>query len=122
MDSRRNRQWSDMDNSNIELSVLIQHFEVHNRTEGKSPRTVGWYNEVLGLFLKWLKEKRMPTNLGAIGEMEVRQFILHLQGKPGVKGVMSTHYIWTCTSRRCRRSSGASGSPGCAWPSESPGP
>ena len=48
---RRNTRWEDMDRSNIDLSVLIQHYEVHNRTEGKSPRTVQWYNEVLSRFL-----------------------------------------------------------------------
>jgi len=40
-----------MDQSNVDLRVLAQHFDVHNRTEGKSPRTVGWYNEVLGMFI-----------------------------------------------------------------------
>ena len=28
----------------MELSTLIHHYEVHNRTEGKSERTVEWYN------------------------------------------------------------------------------
>ena len=37
---RRNTRWEDMDRSNIDLLVLIRHYEVHNRTEGKSPRTV----------------------------------------------------------------------------------
>ena len=26
----------------FDIKTLIDHFEVHNRTEGKSPRTVGW--------------------------------------------------------------------------------
>jgi phosphoglycerol transferase MdoB-like AlkP superfamily enzyme len=61
-----------MDKSRVELSVLIQHFEVHNRTEGKSPRTVQWYNDVLGMFLDWLQERGAPTTLDSIREMEVR--------------------------------------------------
>ena len=32
----------------IDLPVLMEHFEIHNRSEGKSPRTVEWYNPVLG--------------------------------------------------------------------------
>ena len=39
-----------MDKSKIELSILIQYFEVHDRTEGKPPRTVEWYNQALGMF------------------------------------------------------------------------
>ena len=41
--------------ANLDLSVLIKHFEVPNKTEGKSPRTVGWYNEVLSLLYRWLQ-------------------------------------------------------------------
>jgi site-specific recombinase XerD len=93
MSTDRNRQWAELDKSNVELPVLMQHFEVYTRTEGKSPRTVGWYNEVLGLFLKRLEEQGLPINLGSIGEMEVRHFILHIQEKPGVKGPMSAHSV-----------------------------
>ena len=56
MAKKRNTKWEEMDKSNVDLSLLTLHFEVHNRTEGKSPRTVGWYNEVLGMFIKWLGE------------------------------------------------------------------
>ena len=54
---RRNTRWEDMDRSNIDLSVLIQHYEVHNRTEGKSPRTVQWYNEVPSMLRLWLESQ-----------------------------------------------------------------
>jgi hypothetical protein len=30
---RRNTRWEDMDRSNIDLSVLTRHYEVHNRTK-----------------------------------------------------------------------------------------
>ena len=39
VNSQSNR-WENMDKSNTDLSVLTRHFEVHNRTEGKSSRTV----------------------------------------------------------------------------------
>ena len=70
-----------MDKSSMELSRLIQFYETFNRSEGKSYRTVDWYTEVLNLFLDWLKLKEKPTNLGYIGEMEVREFILSLREK-----------------------------------------
>ena len=79
--------------SNIDLSVLIGHYEVHNRTEGKSPRTVQWYNEVLSMIYGWLEAQGMSTILNTIGEMEVRGFILHVQSRPGLKGVVSPNTV-----------------------------
>ena len=38
-----------MDSSGLDLSALAQHFEVHNRSESKSPRTIEWYNQALEL-------------------------------------------------------------------------
>ena len=53
---------------NFDITTLIAHFEGHNRTEGKSPRTVEWYNEVLRLFLDWLTKSGLSTSLDQIGE------------------------------------------------------
>jgi hypothetical protein len=36
-----------MDKSGTDLSILIRQYEVHNKTEGKSGKTVSWYNEPL---------------------------------------------------------------------------
>lgn len=95
MEKRRNKQWETMDKSSTDLSVLIKHSEVHNRTEGKSPRTVGWYNEVLGLLYRWLQEQGMSSNLGRIDKMVIREFIIYLQGRPGTKSkTMSSHSIY----------------------------
>ena len=79
---------------NFDITTLIDHFEVHNRTEGKSPRTVEWYNEVLGLFLDWLTKSGLSTSLDQIGEPEVRSFVLHLQQTPSRAGkLLSSHSI-----------------------------
>ena len=93
MTRKKNLRWEEMDKSNTDLSVLMQHFEVNNRTEGKSPKTVGWYNEVLGLFIRWLGEDGSSTAIGDIDENTVRRFILHIQEKPGRKGHTSTHTV-----------------------------
>lgn len=93
--NRRNTQWGKMDKSEIDLSVLTKHFEIHNRTEGKSLRTVQWYNEVLSLLYCWLQAEDLPTTLGSIDELLIRQFIINLQGRPGTKGrTMSSHSIY----------------------------
>jgi len=93
MGSRRNTRWEDMDRSNIELAVLIHHYEVHNRTEGKSPRTVQWYNEVLSMLQGWLESQGMSTILNAICEPEIRGFILYVQSRPGLKGMVSPNTV-----------------------------
>ena len=79
----------------VELPLLMEHFEIHNRTEGKSPRTVEWYNLVLGQLCDWLESRDTPATLDHIDEMMIRRFILFLQEKPGVKAkTMSTHTIY----------------------------
>lgn len=95
MGNIRNTRWVTMDKGDTDLSLLKKHFEIHNRTEGKSPRTVGWYNEVLGLFYAWLEGEGLSTALGDIDEMVVRQFILYLQSRPGTKGkTLSSHSMY----------------------------
>ena len=75
MDTRRTRRRQPVESGKRDLSVLFEYFEVHNRTEGKSPRTVEWYNQVLGLFYRWLRGREQSTELGNIEEMTVRRFI-----------------------------------------------
>jgi len=75
MKGRRNLKWQQMDKSSIKLSKLIEFYETFNRSEGKSSRTVEWYNEVLNLFHNWLKSEKKKTNLGSISEIEVRGLI-----------------------------------------------
>ena len=87
MKERRNLRWGEMDKGEMELNQLIQHFEIFNRSEGKSPKTIKWYSDVLNLFLRWLESEGISTQLGEVGEAEIRSFILHLQerkinGKP----------------------------------------
>ena len=81
MKTRRNLQWNEMEKSHIELSRLMECYKTFNQSEGKSPRTIEWYEEVLGLFHNWLLSNGKPTNLGSIGEPQVREFILSLRQK-----------------------------------------
>ena len=76
-----------------ELRVLAERFELHNGSDGKSPKTVQWYNQALGIFTGWLAQDGMSTCLEDIGEDEVRLFILHLQERKGLWGVDSSHTV-----------------------------
>ena len=89
------RQSALMHRKIIDLPELMEHFEIHNRTEGKSPRTVEWYNLVLGQLCHWLESRDTPTTLDHADEMMIRRFILFLQEKPGTKAkTMSTHTMY----------------------------
>lgn len=75
----RNRRWQELEKDNIPLARLAQHFEVYNRSEGKSPRTVEGYSNVLRYFGDYLKEHGLPDELGDLSIHVVRDFILYLQ-------------------------------------------
>ena len=77
----------------LELATLFHQYEVHNRSEGKSPRTVEWYAQVLELFNGWLVSQGKSTFLDDVGEGQVREFTLYLQGRKGLWGLASTHTV-----------------------------
>ena len=84
-----------------DLLDLMGHFEVHNRTEGKSPRTVEWYNLALGKLRDWLIEQGEPTVLSGLDELKVRMFLLDLQERPGIKCPhMSSHALGARDTRQ----------------------
>lgn len=82
-----------MDTGNLELAGLTKQFKIHNKSDDKSHRTVEWYNQVLELFMAWLGAEGMSTCLDDLGEDEVRHFILHLQGRAGLRGQASSHTV-----------------------------
>jgi hypothetical protein len=75
----KNRRWEELEKDSIDLIVLAKHFELYNRTEGESARTIDWYNEAIGLLKRFLEENCKPTNIGNLGELEAREFIIYLQ-------------------------------------------
>jgi len=81
MTKSRNRRWEEVEKDSVELSALARHFGFYNRTEGKSPKTIDWYNQALTLFHRFLIESEKSTNLGDLHEPEVREFILYLQDR-----------------------------------------
>jgi integrase/recombinase XerC/integrase/recombinase XerD len=61
------------------LSELIDYFELCNRNEGKSQRTISFYTQNLIHFHRYLKSRHLPESIGQIDIMLLRQFILYLQ-------------------------------------------
>ena len=90
---RKTRRGRKVSAEKLELDLLVKRFEVHNRSDGKAPSTVEWYNQVLELFQAWLENEGMSTWLDDLGEDEVRLFVLHLQGRKGLWGDASSHTV-----------------------------
>ena len=93
MTERQAISGDDLTGPKIPLPRLVRIFEVHNLTEGKTASTVKWYNDVLALFIRWLEEEGRSNSLCDITEMDVREYILHLQSRPGVRGKTSSHTV-----------------------------
>ncbi len=69
----------ELEKGNIPLERLARHFEAHNRSEGKSPRTIEWYCRVLRYFQSYLEDEGYSTNLNDITLTVVKEFIVYLQ-------------------------------------------
>ena len=63
----KDRRWQKMDRDKIDLLDLARHFELYNRTEGKSDKTVIWYNQAITSFYRFLVMHKKPTNIGELG-------------------------------------------------------
>lgn len=70
-----------MDMSQLELSNLIVHFAQSNKAEGKSPKTVSWYSEMLMSYVKHLEAIELQPTLTELDITNVREFIIHEQGR-----------------------------------------
>ena len=76
-----NTHWEDINMAELELGKLILHFEQSNKAEGKSPKTVIWYTEMLDSFTKFLLLTGQVAILANFNATIVREFIIHEQGR-----------------------------------------
>ncbi len=67
--------------SQLDLSNLIVHFAQSNKAEGKSPKTVSWYSEMLECYVKHLESIKIQPTLTELDITNVREFIIHEQGR-----------------------------------------
>ena len=72
-------RWDSMNKDDTPIEKLIMQFEAFNRSEGKTSKTVRWYNTGLGLFMDYLKGTNVTPVLGNVDIGVVREYILHLQ-------------------------------------------
>jgi len=65
----------------LDLTKLISHFAHSNQAEGKSPKTVSWYSDMLFDYVKFLRAIGIPALLGELNPVVVREFIIREQNR-----------------------------------------
>ncbi|MFA5315900.1 MAG: tyrosine-type recombinase/integrase [Dehalococcoidales bacterium] len=60
------------------LNELIEYYEVCNRAEGKSPKTISWYSANLKNFRNYLKSRHLPDALDKVDIILLREYVLCL--------------------------------------------
>ena len=76
---RKNLRWVDIDMAEVRLDKLIVHFAQSNRADGKSPKTISWYSEMLDGFKRFLELKGCKGVLYEFDIQTVREFVVHEQ-------------------------------------------
>ncbi len=60
------------------LSEYIEYYEICNRAEGKSPKTISWYSSNLRRFQNYLKNRHLPDSLNNIDIKVLREYVIFL--------------------------------------------
>jgi len=63
----------------INLDKLLMHFSQCMKSEGKSPSTITWYNEMIKRFTNFLKANNIEPVLGEFTIGAARDFVIHEQ-------------------------------------------
>ncbi|MDO9334313.1 MAG: tyrosine-type recombinase/integrase [Dehalococcoidales bacterium] len=69
-----------------DIEELIKLYEISNRVENKSPRTVAWYSEMLTSFTRYLDTVHLPHDLSIFSIDTVRAYILYLRQRRRFEG------------------------------------
>jgi len=77
-------------NSNQEpvkkLAEYIDYYEVCNRAEGKSPKTISWYSANLRRLRSYVKSRHLPDTLANIDTKLLREYVLYLMKRTRYDG------------------------------------
>ncbi len=78
---KRNIGWADIDMSAVELGKLLKHYTQCLKSEGKSPKTISWYGEMLCIFTRYLESSGISPVLVNFNLVNVRDFIVYEQNR-----------------------------------------
>lgn len=93
-------RWSDMDKQHVPFRALREAYSVYNKTTGKSPATVRWYDDKLALFERFIGADATLTDVNVatvrdyVGDLQGREMI-HVNNPHGARreGTLSSSYI-----------------------------
>jgi site-specific recombinase XerD len=63
------------------LSQCIDYYELCNKSEGKSPKTVGWYTDNLHRFCRYMDHRHLPDSIDIVDIKLLREYVLDLMKK-----------------------------------------
>ncbi len=69
-----------------DMMELTNRYQLSNQADGKSPRTVGWYTEMLRAFSGYLSANHDACDLTALNIDTARGYVLYLNQKPRFEG------------------------------------
>ena len=78
---KRNFGWTDINMSVVELGKLLKHYTQCLKSEGKSPKTISWYGEMLCVFIRYLEAVGISPVLANFNLVNVRDFVVHEQNR-----------------------------------------
>ena len=64
--AKKATRWDTMDKSNAPLEKLVLQFQAFNKSEGKTHKTILWYDTSLRLFTDYLDKINVNPVLGQI--------------------------------------------------------
>ena len=68
------------------IDGLVARYAVSNQADGKSPKTIGWYGDILSQFLRYLKADGYQSILSTFNIDIIRGYILFLRRRPRFQG------------------------------------
>jgi site-specific recombinase XerD len=68
------------------LHELIEYYEICNKAEGKSPKTISWNSANLRCFRNYLKSRHYPDSLDTVDTKLIREYVLYLMKRTRYNG------------------------------------
>ena len=85
------------------LFELIEYYEVCNRAEGKSPKTISWYSANLRSFRNYMNNRHLSDSLDNIDTKLLREYVLYMLKKTRYENHRTSPIIFESLNRVIRK-------------------
>lgn len=72
--------------ASVSMDKLIHRYELSNRAEGKSEKTIMWYGDILKSFSRYLRGTGHKDDISSFDLQVIRGYLLYLKWKPKFEG------------------------------------